>query len=349
MTTGPATRLSSDRVLHVVDEAKWDAHIASLEAIDTYTCAAYHRASSLLEPEGTRPVLLAFGDEAGELALPLLLRPLPDGGGWDATSAYGYGGPIGRGAPDLAAFGTALDEWAHEHGVVCTFLRLHPLLGNNRLLPPTAELVDVAPTVSWDLSSGRDLRRGLHSDQRRSVRKAERAGVTTTVTSRPPNLDHLRELYFATMQRQQAVDFYFFPNTYWQALLTDDPRLVPLLVEARVEGRLISAVLSFVSDPWLHAHLSAGDDMSRAIGASAACYLAAAEWGQAHGLTCFHLGGGVGGNTTSPLYAFKQRFDPDSAPLRFQVAKLVHHRDRYRQLAGTDATDGFFPPWRRHR
>ena len=79
------------------------------------------------------------------------------------------------------------------------------------------------------------------------------------------------------------------------------------------------------------------------------CYLAAAEWGQAHGLTCFHLGGGVGGNTTSPLYAFKQRFDPGSQPRRFQVAKLVHNRDRYRQLAGTDAIDGFFPPWRRHQ
>ena len=56
------------------------------------------------------------------------------------------------------------------------------------------------------------------------------------------------------------------------------------------------------------------------------------------------MGGGWGASTSSPLFAFKQRFDPDSQPLRFQVAKLVHDGDRYRQLAGTDATDGFFPP-----
>ncbi|QHK20123.1 GNAT family N-acetyltransferase [Pseudarthrobacter psychrotolerans] len=338
---------SSGGVLRVVDDAEWDAHIARLGSTDTYSCAAYHRASALLEPEGTRPILLAFGDEAGEVALPLLMRPLPDGEGWDATSAYGYGGPVGRGAPDLTAFGAALDEWAGEHGVVSTFLRLNPLLGNGRLVPPMAELVDVASTVRWDLSPGRDLRQGLHSDQRRSVRKAERAGLTITVTPRPADLEQVRDLYAATMLRQQAADFFYFPGTYWQSLLTDDPLLIPLLVEGRLEGRLVSALLCFVSDRWLHAHVSAGDDMARAIGASAACYLAAAEWGQAHALTDFHLGGGVGGSTTSPLYAFKQRFDPGSQPGRFQVAKFVHDRNRYRHLAGTDATDGFFPPWRR--
>lgn len=347
VTAGPLPAGSSDLAIRVVNEAEWDAHIFSLGATDTYSCAAYHRASALLEPEGTRPVLLAFSDETGDVALPLLLRPLPDGKGWDATSAYGYGGPIGRGVPDLDAFGVALNAWAVQQGVVSTFLRLNPLLDNGRFVPPVAETVDVASTVGWDLPPGRDLRLGLHSDQRRSLRKAERAGLTITVTSGPSSLEHVRELYNATMRRQQAADFFYFPNSYWQALVTEHQLLEPLLVEARLAGRVISALLCFVSAPWLHAHLSAGDDTARAVGASAACYFAAAEWGQAHGLTCFHLGGGLGGSTTSPLYAFKERFDPGSRPRLFQVAKWVHNRDRYRELAGSDSTDGFFPPWRR--
>lgn len=345
MTTGPTAPAMSG--LRVVDESDWDAHIASLGASDTYSCAAYHRASALLEPEGTRPVLLAFTQEAGDVALPLLLRPLPDGEGWDATSAYGYGGPVGQGVPDLAAFGAALNDWANKQGVVSTFLRLNPLLENGRLVPPTAELVDVASTVEWDLSPGRDLRRDLHSDQRRSVRKAENAGVTISIITRPTSLESFRELYVATMLRQQAAEFFFFPKAYWQALVADDRALVPLLVEGRLAGRLISALLCFASDRWLHAHLSAGDDVARATGASAACYLAAAEWAQRRGLAGLHLGGGLGGDTASPLYAFKRRFDPSSPARRFQVAKLVHDRERYRQLAGTESTDGFFPPWRR--
>ena len=332
--------------LRLVEEAEWDTHVTRLGVRDTYSCFAYHRASALLEPEGTRPVLLAFSDDAGEVALPLLLRPLPDGRGWDATSAYGYGGPIGSGVPDLNAFGTALDDWANEHQVVSTFLRLNPLLRNDRLVPPTAHVIDAGSTVGWDLSPGRNLRRGLQAARRKRVRKAEGAGVTVTVTSRPSSLDHFRELYDATMQRQQGKDFYFFPDSYWRALLTDDQLLVPLLVEGWLAGRMICALLCFVSDRWLHAHLAGGSDVAREVSASAACYLAAAEWGQAHGLACFHLGGGLGGSNNTTLYEFKQRFDPQSSPLKFQVAKLVHDRDRYLELAGSDVTDGFFPPWR---
>lgn len=347
MTTGPTIPTTSG--LRVVDESEWDAHIAGLGASDAYSCAAYHRASALLEPEGTRPVLLAFNDGAGEVALPLLLRPLPDGNGWDATSAYGYGGPVGRGAPDLAAFGAALDRWATEYGVVSTFLRLNPLLGNGRLVPPTAQLIDVGYTVGWDLSPGRNLRRSMQTARREAVGRAERAGVSVTVTARPSGLEDFREVYEESLRRLEAEDRYYPPESYWQALLTQDQLLVPVLVEGRVEGRLVYGLLCLLSDRWLHSHFVGGNQEARALNASAACYFAAAQWGQAHGLDCFHLGGGLGGNTTSSLYEYKQRFDPSSPPHLFQVAKLVHDRKRYRQLADTDETDGFFPPWRRPR
>jgi serine/alanine adding enzyme len=340
-------RPSSTGALDVVGPAEWDAHLARLGPTDTYYCAAYHRASALLEPAGTRPVLLAYHDDDGDVALPLLLRPLPDGDGWDATSAYGYGGPVIRGTPDLAGFGNALDAWAIENGVVATFLRMNPLLHEGVPVPPTALLVDVGSTVAWDVRPGRDLRSGLHSDQRRSVRKAENAGVEFRVVLRPPGLTRFRELYVETMRRQQAAEFFYFPDGYWEALTTEDEHLVPLLVEGRFEGRVISALLAFVAERWLHAHLTAGEEVARTLGAASGCYLAAAEWAQSRGLTAFHLGGGVGGSTESPLHAFKRRFDPKTPLRQFRVAKLVHDPARFRQLADTDSTDGFFPPWRR--
>jgi hypothetical protein len=61
----------------------------------------------------------------------------------------------------------------------------------------------------------------------------------------------------------------------------------------------------------------------------------------------FHLGGGLGGSSSGALLVFKHRFDPTGALLPFEVAKLVHDQERYRQLAGTYSTAGFFPPWRR--
>lgn len=334
--------------LSVVFPEDWDGLMDRLAALETYTCAAYSRASALLEPEGTRPLLLHFRNGCGELALPLLLRPLPDGG-WDATSAYGYGGPVARGQADLAAFGAAFDAWARENGVVTTFLRLDPLRDNGRWVPPTAELIDAGRTVLWDVSAGRDLWAALHSDHRRNIRKADAAGVVTTIVRRPESLEPFRDLYYATMTRLGASPFFHFPPAYWDALRAHDDVLVPVLVEGRLEGRLVTGLLCLESPHGLHAHLSAGDEAARSIGASSRCYLAAGEWAQQQGLGWVHLGGGLGASTSSTLYRFKRSIDRFGEPRVFQVAKIVHDRDRYRSLAGTDSTAGYFPPWRRPR
>ena len=144
--------------IRVVPSDQWDALVARLGGDDVYERRGYHVASTYLEPASSMPVLLHFtGTEgAGEAALPLLLRPLPEGGGYDATSAYGYGGPIGSEAVDVAALGLALDEWARANGIVATFLRMHPLLDNARLVPPTAQLVELGATVAWDVRAGRE-------------------------------------------------------------------------------------------------------------------------------------------------------------------------------------------------
>ena len=333
--------------VHVVPVDEWDDLISRLGGLDTYTRAAYHRASAQLEVPGTEPVLLHFRRRTGEIALPLLLRPLPDGEGWDATSAYGYGGPVGGPDGGRAAFGRALDAWARANLVVSTFLRLHPLLDNSRLVPEGAELVTAGCTVAWDVSPGRDLMAAMHSHHRRAARRADRAGLDIAIVPRPSSLAGFRELYVTTMRRQQADPFFYFPTEYWDALLADSETLHPVLIEGRLDGRLVASLLCFAEGSRLHYHLGASDKAARSIGASNRCFLAAAEWAQTRGMTQFHLGGGVGGSATSSLYVFKHRYDPGSDPLPFRIAKIVHDRPLYREVAGTDATAGFFPPWRR--
>ena len=333
--------------VRVVPPAHWDRVVADLGGGDTYTSAAYHEASALLEPPGSRPVLVHHRSREGEVALPLLLRPLPGGAGWDATSAYGYGGPVSRGGRVVPGFGDALDVWARANGLVATFLRLHPLLGNAGLVPTSADLVPVGSTVAWDVAAGRDLAEHMHPHHRRAARRADRAGLTVDVVRRPASLAEFRALYETTMRRQGADPFFYFPAAYWRALVAAGAQLEPVLVEGRLDGELVAALLCFRSGPWLHYHLGASADVARTMGASNRCFLAAATWAQAEGVQRFHLGGGLGGSTESPLFVFKHRFDPESEPLPFHVAKLVHDHARYRRLTGSDSTAGFFPPWRR--
>jgi serine/alanine adding enzyme len=347
MITGPDADVVPVGDVRVVPASEWDALAADLGGGDTYTLAAYHDASALLEPPGTRPVYLHVRSADGDIALPLLLRPLPDGRGWDAITPYGYGGPLSTGVRDTSAFGRALDAWARRNGIVSTFLRLHPILDNAWLVPMTAELVEIGATVAWDVSAGRDLMNHMHPHHRRAARRAAQAGLQVTVVPQPGSLDGFRKLYEATMRRQDAAPFFFFPDSYWEALIAHSAALEPVLVEGRLDGELVASLLCFSKGPWLHYHLGGSDDIARRIGGSTGCFLAAAEWAQSQGMTGFHLGGGVGGSSESSLFVFKDRFDPTGDRLPFRVAKLVHDTDRYRELAGTTSTNGFFPPWRR--
>jgi lipid II:glycine glycyltransferase (peptidoglycan interpeptide bridge formation enzyme) len=231
--------------------------------------------------------------------------------------------------------------------VVSTFLRLHPLLGNASLLAGSDDLVDAGVTFAWDVGPDRPLMSGMHPHHRRAARRAEREGLIVTVAERPAGLEEFRELYATTMLRQQAEPFYFFPDAYWEALCADRDPLGLVLVEGRLAGQLVAALLCFRNGPWLHYHLGASAEAGRHIGASNRCFLEAAEWAQAAGVTRFHLGGGVGGGPDSSLAVFKSRFAPAAEPLPFHVAKFVHDPDRYVALAGTGSTEGFFPPWRR--
>lgn len=347
-------------LVETVGESAWDNVVLALGGDPVYSSLGYHRASAHLEPPGTLPALLSDG----ESALPLLLRPL-SGDAWDATTPYGYGGPLGSGS---AGFGAAVDDWARANGVVTTFLRYHPLLGNHRLGPAGVHVTQRGSVVVWDLRGSRDLYAAMHDHHRRAVRKAGRAGVRVEVTVAPADLSGFRALYELTMRRQQADPFYFFPDCYWGELLRGcGSRLV--LFEAYVDepgsgagasgaggsgagagpaagAGPIAALLCFDSAPFLHYHLGASSDAARRVGASNLLFLAAAQWGRANGHESFFLGGGVGGSATSSLFVFKHRFDPASDPLPWHTGAWVHDPAEYHRRAGTSSVDGYFPPWR---
>ena len=300
-----------------LDPADWDA----LE-LDAYYRRPYVEASALLDKG--RPFLL---EHDGALFAGIE-RDEPR----DVVTPYGYGGPTADG------FWDAYEEWARERGVVTTFVRFHPLYGNQRGAPIHVD--ELAPTVAWRLDPDRDLLAGLHFKHRNKVTKAENAGATVT---QHDGLGEFVPLYEDTMRRVNAADFYFFEPAYWGRL----GELPLVRFDAEIDGEVVASALCLATPPWLHYHLSGTTDAGRTTGSSTLVLLEAARWAQANGYERFHLGGGLGGKEDS-LHHFTARFDPEGL-VPAAVGKAIHDEDAYRRLSGGSevAFEGFFPAYRR--
>lgn len=307
---------------------------------DIYFTKEYHATAALAEPDFSESVLLEWNDERGYVRLPLILREIVGHGYFDATSAYGYGGPWIVGQPDLVAFRRFFDEWACEQRVVSTFLRFHPLIANAESVLEVLPVKRVDGTAVWSIANADDLVQGMSKNHRKNWRRAVRAGVQARVTQSPSDVDGFRRLYEQSMSRLSARNFYWFSDEYW-ASLRDLLGKDSLLVEAVYEGRVVAAAWCLVGDDYLHFHLSGTSDEGRRLGGAFVCRVAAAQWGQSVDLTFAHHGGGA-----STLLDWKRKFD-ESSPLRdFYIAEVVHDKQAFHRLSEGYSTSGFFPPWR---
>ena len=311
---------------------EWDGVLAGLGCADAYFLRAYVEASCVLD--GGRPTLLRRGDAVFACSV----RPIPGSDREDVTTPYGYGGPAG---PDAAAFWEPYERWCAERALVSTFLRFHPLLGNQRDVPSTVRLERLADTTAWPLDGTGDLVESMHRHHRRAVRGAAR-DLTVRGEEAPRDLEPFVALYEETMRRREANEFYLFPPAYWEALGGLRDRLV--LFEAVDDEGVVAAILCLATAPWLHYHLGGSAERAGRSRAMHLLLLTAARWGRERGFEALHLGGGVGGGEDS-LWQFKRRFAPAGAR-EMWIGKAVHDARAYAELAGTDEVAGRFPAYR---
>ncbi len=322
----------------------WDGLLEELGWDDAYLSRAYVESAALLE--AGRPAFLHLGSEGGDVAFACLVRPIPGADGLaDATTPYGFGGPVAVGDdPPVAAFWELYEAWASENAVVSTFIRFHPLVANQAYAPPGAAVERLADAATWRLDGDGELFADMHRSHRNKCRKARGAGIDVRLETAPRELDDFVALHEDTMRRRGASAFYFFPAEYWEALAAGfGDRLVRL--DARLDGELVASELCLAGRRWLHYHMGVTSEAGRSLGAANVLVYEAARWGREAGLEELNLGSGLGGREDS-LWEFKQRFSPHPGR-EFWIAKLVHDEAAYVRLAGEAARgDGFFPAYR---
>jgi Acetyltransferase (GNAT) domain len=336
------------------DRATWIQVLEECAPYDFYHLPRYHRMADQAGEGSAR--LFVFREAGHTIALPLLIRSLDDQPAaqldWhDATSVYGYAGPVASPGPIpakvVANFQAALTRQLGDMQVVSVFARLNAFLPQPPLLAGLGECQSLRRTVSIDLTLPVDIQRARYRrNHKEGINRLRRQGVTCVRDDDGRYLGDFVRIYHETMRRVEARDRYHFAPSYFIRLMKNLGTRVHLFVCLH-EGRSVCGGLFLECCGVLQYHL--GGTLNEALRLAPMKLLLddVRLWGTERGCRTFHLGGGVGSSDDDPLLHFKRGFSDRDHD--FSVWQWILMPDAYRRLCdarGVNADAEFFPAYR---
>jgi len=307
-------------ILATALSAEWMEVLKCSRQHDFHQLPHYHRVA---EQRGEGVAQLFVYTEADyTIALPLLLRsvdPAEPSGWQDATSVYGYGGPVAS-HEDLPAgvvhrFQRRLAEELSNRRVVAVFSRLHPLIAQGGILAGLGECPASGETISIDLTaSDEEQRAGYNKSCRTSLRRLREEGFVAFHDHENRYLPEFVEIYRETMRRAGAQSSYFFDEDYFN-LLTRELRDVSHLFVALKDRDVAAATLCTLCDGIVQDHLGGTRGAFLKFSPDRLVVDAERSWAKGIGARVFHLGGGVGAQEDS-VFRYKSGFSDRRHPFR---------------------------------
>ena len=273
---------------------------------------------------------------------------------FDITTPYGYGGFIIEGIPNdnnLKKFNKEYSDYCRSKNIISEFVRFHPVLKNSKINSEIYEVIDLGKTITMDLISKEQIWNDLSSKNRNVIRKAIKSGVEVYWGRSPELIDEFIPLYNATMNKDEATDYYYFNKEFYNCVL-EDLKYNSLIFYALYDQKVISISMIIYGNDKMHYHLSASDRKYQNLAATNLLLYEAACWGCENGFKSFHLGGGLGSKEDS-LFKFKKAFNKNSETY-FSIGKKIFNQEKYYDLIGIREKDtednvetSFFPRYRK--
>ncbi len=338
----------------IEQSSEWDRVVKSFASYDIYYLSGYVKAFKI-HGDG-EPILFYYEDKNLRGINVVMKRDIADdfrfseklekGKYFDFITPYGYGGWLVEGCGDTTKLFDAYERWCQENNIVSEFVRYHPILNNCENSKPFYDVVMLGGTIAMDLSSQEVIWENLTSKNRNMVRKAIKSGVKIYHGQFPEIYKTFREIYDQTMDSDNAADYYYFGDAFYESILYD-LRNEAQMFWAELDGKVIATSIMIFSNGYMNYHLSGSLREYQNLAPSNLLLYEAALWGCSNGYKSLHLGGGVGSKEDS-LFKFKSAFNRNE-PHRFGIGKKIFLQDVYQNLEKINdqpLKEGFFPKYR---
>lgn len=326
-----------------------------MENIDIYFTKEYGKSSEFLY-DGICDEY-SYQDENGKVKNIFLKRKIDisidDKTYYDIATPYGYGGPIiteltGDKDKLVKSYMEKFEKYCQENNIVSEFVRFHPIIENYKDFKSVYDTVFMRKTVATITKDKEDpFQEEFSKSARKTVRKVLKEELEYEVIAKPENLDTFIKVYYDTMDRNEAGDFYYFSEEYFQYLL-DNLRENLLNINILKDDIYIASGLYFVNDKFLHAHLSGTRHEYLTYSPAYMLKYLTCQYAHEHKIDFVHYGGGTTNAEDDPLFMFKSKFTKEGI-FDFYIGKKIFNQDIYDKLfiASGNKDTGFFPAYRK--
>ncbi|WP_209404692.1 peptidoglycan bridge formation glycyltransferase FemA/FemB family protein [Pseudozobellia sp. WGM2] len=337
------------------EKQEWKRCIKSFPHHDFYHTFSYHELS---KKEGEEPILLSYEDANGLLALPLMLRTIKGTSYNDATSVYGYAGPLVykfKSGYDNSKFKIEFQKFLKEQNIISIFSRLHPFIEyQENALKGLGDITNPGSIVNIDLTQSLDQQRQAYGSRLKTYLNKARKTCSVYKGTTADDIQEFISIYHENMNRVHANESYFFDERYfYRLLLSSEYETELLLCKLNETNEVIAGAIFILTDDIVQYHLSGVKTEFLDLGGIKLVIDEMRLRANEGDFKFFNLGGGRA-NQQDSLFAFKSGFSKNVVP--FKLWKYIVDQEIYDKLieqelkrlrsSMTDEELEFFPAYR---
>src|SRR5699024_5496764 len=302
--------------------------------------------------ENGESIVFEYESQDGKIKHIFIKREIPtlinDEVYYDIVTPYGYGGPLIVESINkvelVKGFEREFKKYCLENNLVSEFIRFHPILKNYSDFESVYDTKYLRQTVGTSMNHEDVFTKEFSKSTRKTIRRSLRDGITYEFIENPNNLKSFMDIYYSTMDRNKATDYYYFDENYFgsfQEYFNDKL----LLVNVKIDNKLIASSLNLIGSEILHVHLSGTLTEYMKYSPAYIIKYATVEWAKDQQIDVIHYGGGTTNSSEDSLFKFKKRFGQNTE-FEFHIGKKVWNEEIYDSLCSENNIDKsieFFP------
>lgn len=318
------------------DAEKWDEIVKSFVDFDVYYLSGYTKAF-YLHGDG-EPMLFFYQDENIKAINVVMKRDIANDSRFsnleknkyfDFATSYGYGGWLIEGEGQLQELAKEYKAWCKNNSIISEIARFHPILKNQEKVRSIYDVLDLGNTISITLDSEELIWENFTSKNRNVIRKAIKNNVRIKQGFNKEILKIFKDIYNQTMSRDEAEDYYYFDDKFYESILNDLKENADIFY-AEYEDKIIAASIILKSNNRLSYHLSGSLREYGSLAPTNLLLYEVSKWGSANGYKSLHLGGGVGSKEDN-LYSFKKAFNKNEC-FQYSIGEMIFDQEKYDEL-----------------